>query len=145
DNAEKALQAVDSQPVREIPVVSPAPSEKQFTGTMVLGQAGQAPQPTAPPVPPVAPVAPPARGKPAVADAGDPELLALFLEEAREEEGRTAKNLPAWARDPPQRDARGAARRPSHPWRGSGRVVGATARAGFAWSIENLLTRLRDK
>ncbi len=37
------------------------------------------------------------------------------------------------------------ARRAFHTLKGSGRVVGATALAEFAWSIENLMNRLLDK
>src|SRR5690606_3516972 len=104
---------------------------------------GQAPQPAA--VPPAAPPVLPVREKPAVADAGDPQLLALFLEEAREEAARIAQNLPAWDQDPTQLDALVASRRAFHTLKGSGRVVGATALAEFAWSAENLLNRLLDK
>src|SRR5690606_20275946 len=143
DNAETALKAVDAQPVRQVPVVAPAGADKQYTGTMVIGHGGQAPQPAA--VPPVAPPVLPVRETPAVADAGDPELLALFLEEAREEEARIAQNLPAWDQDPTQLDALVASRRAFHTLKGSGRVVGATALAEFAWSVENLLNRLLDK
>src|SRR5690606_16695576 len=47
--------------------------------------------------------------------------------------------------DPTQLDALVASRRAFHTLKGSGRVVGATALAEFAWSAENLLNRLLDK
>jgi chemosensory pili system protein ChpA (sensor histidine kinase/response regulator) len=147
DNAETALQAVDAEPTRAIPVVSPAGSEKQHTGTMVIGQPGRPLQPlvdvsaTQRGIPVVAPV----RSWSTVDGGGDPELLALFLEEAREESARIARHLPAWDQDPAQEDALIASRRAFHTLKGSGRVVGAAALAEFAWSVENLLNRLLDK
>src|SRR5690606_11696070 len=105
DNAETALKAVDAEPGRDIPVVGPA-GDKQFTGTMVLGTAAVPPVvPSPPSLPPVATDVLPVRGKPAVADAGDPELLALFLEEAHEEEAKITRHLPAWDQDPTQEDS----------------------------------------
>jgi chemosensory pili system protein ChpA (sensor histidine kinase/response regulator) len=147
DNAETALQAVDAEPALDFPVVGPA-GDKQFTGTVVLAQtaaAGPAGAPEPPALSPVATNVLPVRGKPAVADAGDPELVALFLEEAREEEAKIARHLPLWDQDPTQEDGLVGARRAFHTLKGSGRVVGATALAEFAWSIENLLNRLLDK
>ncbi|HUG72278.1 MAG TPA: Hpt domain-containing protein, partial [Steroidobacteraceae bacterium] len=150
DNAETALQAVDAEPSRAIPVVSPAGSEKQHTGTMVIGQPGLPPQPsldvsTPPSGIPVVPPVVPARAWTTLDEGGDPELLSLFLEEAREEAARIARHLPAWDQDPAQEDALIAARRAFHTLKGSGRVVGAAALAEFAWSIENLLNRLLHK
>ncbi|MEO6185302.1 MAG: Hpt domain-containing protein, partial [Steroidobacteraceae bacterium] len=87
----------------------------------------------------------PAFGRPALADAADPELIALFLEEAREELAKIAHHLPAWDQDPTQEESLIASRRAFHTLKGSGRVVGATALAEFAWSVENLLNRLLDK
>ncbi len=145
DNAETALKAVDAEPGRDIPVVGPA-GDRQFTGTVVLGQSAGVPAAAAPPsLSPVATDVLPVRSKPAVADAGDPELLALFLEEAREEEAKIARHLPQWDQDPTQEESLVAARRAFHTLKGSGRVVGATALAEFAWSIENLVNRLLDK
>ena len=59
------------------------------------------------PVPAVAPVLVLAAArKPALAEAADPELIALFMEEAREEAGaRSQAHLPAWDQDPAQEEA----------------------------------------
>jgi chemosensory pili system protein ChpA (sensor histidine kinase/response regulator) len=141
DNADLALQAVDAQPLRAVPTVAPM-QEKVHTGTVVIDRSS----PAAPAV--VAPAATPmlpALGKPALADAADPELIALFLEEAREEQAKISKFLPAWDQDPVNEEALVSARRAFHTLKGSGRVVGAAALAEFAWSVENLLNRLLDK
>ncbi len=116
DNAENALAAVDSQPLRELPI-TPSAAEKQHTGTVVLDDA----QPAAAALPTVAPEV----GSPALANAADLELIALFLEEAREEQAKITRHLPAWDQDPANEEALIASRRAFHTLRGSGRVVGA--------------------
>jgi chemosensory pili system protein ChpA (sensor histidine kinase/response regulator) len=143
DNAETALTAMEAQPLRVVPTL-PAMPEKMHTGTVVMTAApllmpGQ-------PVPSVT-LAPtlPARSKPTLSDAADPELVELFLEEAGEEQAKIQNHLPAWDHDPANEEALVNARRAFHTLKGSGRVVGATALAEFAWSIENLLNRLLDK
>ncbi len=113
DNAETALAAVDAQPHRDVPTVSPV-AEKQHTGTMVLGEPLSAGL-----VPTVAPVLP-AISRPALADAADPELIALFLEEAREEQQKISVQLPAWDQDPGNEEALVASRRAFHTLKGSG-------------------------
>lgn len=142
DNAETALAAVDAQPEREIPTVAPV-GDKEHTGTVVLQGEG-AVAPVAPVLAAAAPVLPPL-SRPVLADAADPELIKLFLEEAREEAAKIARHLPAWDQDPTQEESLVASRRAFHTLKGSGRVVGALALAEFAWSIENLLNRLLDK
>ena len=136
DNADAALDAVDAGPGRDVPTV--APSQNQPTNTVVLEETA------VPAMPAVAPMLP-VFGKPALVDAADPELIALFLEEAREEQARITTLLPAWDQDPGNEDALAASRRAFHTLKGSGRVVGASALAEFAWAIENLLNRLLDK
>src|SRR6478736_934656 len=141
DNAEAALEAVDRQPLPAVPTVAPIGDVRIPTGTLVLDR-------NLPPVrePAVAPVlsAAPMRAGPR-AEPADPELIALFLEEAREEQVRIARFLPEWDQDPSREDVLVSARRAFHTLKGSGRVVGATELAEFAWSIENLLNRLLDK
>ena len=153
DNAEAALSAVDAQPLPLVPTVSPladasltavhaatAPAGAAYAATVVIDRG------KALPVPAVAPVlVAPRRSTPALAEAADPELIALFMEEAREEQARIARHLPEWDQDPSQEEALVSARRAFHTLKGSGRVVGATELAEFAWSIENLLNRLLDK
>ncbi|MGC4029585.1 MAG: Hpt domain-containing protein [Steroidobacteraceae bacterium] len=146
DNAEAALAAVDAQPARAVPTVAPVADADH---TMVLGtaRAPVLPDPavisTVAATPPV--LAPAARPRPPLAEAADPELVSLFLEEAREEVARIAQQLPVWDQDPSQEVALATARRAFHTLKGSGRVVGATELAEFSWSIENLLNRLLDK
>jgi len=138
DNAESALAAVDAQPA--VPPAALAAAGRQETGTLVLDDAaGTAPVAILPEAALRAPVA--------AADfhSDDPELVAVFLEEAREESAKIATAVPAWDEDPGRDDALVTARRAFHTLKGSGRVVGATALAEFAWTIENLMNRLLDK
>jgi chemosensory pili system protein ChpA (sensor histidine kinase/response regulator) len=134
DNAETALAAVEAQP---LPVAGA--QAKQGTGTDVLERLPE------PPKQPAAPRPIPQQSGPLAANSDDPELIAVFLEEAREEAEKISKALPAWDQDPTLDDALVTARRAFHTLKGSGRVVGATALAEFAWSIENLMNRLLDK
>jgi chemosensory pili system protein ChpA (sensor histidine kinase/response regulator) len=130
DNAESALAAVDAQPS-----IEDTAAVKLNTGTDVLDR-----RTYTPPAPPVAqPVAAFA------ASSDDPELITVFLEEAREEAEKIRQELPAWDQDPALDDSLSTARRAFHTLKGSGRVVGATALAEFAWSIENLMNRLLDR
>src|SRR5690606_11351069 len=72
----------------------------------------------------------------------DPELLELFIEEAKEEIASIARFLPIWAERPEDTDALISVRRSFHTLKGSGRMVGAQMIGEFAWSIENLLNRV---
>jgi chemosensory pili system protein ChpA (sensor histidine kinase/response regulator) len=93
-----------------------------------------------PPALPVAAAAPPA---PVTADT-DPELLEIFIEEAREEVARIEQYFPEWDRNPGDGAALAVLRRSFHTLKGSGRMVGARPLAEFSWAIENLLNRLID-
>jgi len=75
----------------------------------------------------------------------DPELLELFIEEAKEEIATIARNLPAWAEAPDDMETLITVRRSFHTLKGSGRMVGAERIGEFAWSIENLMNRLINK
>src|SRR5690606_38211756 len=72
----------------------------------------------------------------------DPELLALYIEEAREEIARIARLFPAWEQNPLEQEALIGVRRAFHTLKGSGRMVGATDISEFAWAIENLLNKV---
>ncbi len=74
----------------------------------------------------------------------DPELLALFIEEAREELAKIQKYFPGWEQNPLEQDGLVTVRRSFHTLKGSGRMVGARDLSEFAWAIENLLNRLLD-
>ncbi len=78
----------------------------------------------------------------AVADEVDPDLIQLFIEEAREELSKIQLNLQAWDRNPLDDDALTRMRRSFHTLKGSGRMVGARLVGDYAWAIENLLNRI---
>jgi chemosensory pili system protein ChpA (sensor histidine kinase/response regulator) len=81
-------------------------------------------------------------GPPAAVVAPDPDLLALFIEEAREEVTRLGEFFPAWDENPLQQEALLRVRRSFHTLKGSGRMVGARQVGEFAWAVENLLNRV---
>ena len=72
----------------------------------------------------------------------DPELLSLYIEEAREEVARIQKLFPAWEQNPLETEALAGVRRAFHTLKGSGRMVGATDISEFAWAVENLLNKV---
>jgi chemosensory pili system protein ChpA (sensor histidine kinase/response regulator) len=136
DNAERCLDLLERLPEVKVAAQAPAP-------------AAAAPPPAARAVPP--PVAPPAPAKkaaprPAVmqvaGERSDPELVEVFIEEAKEEIASIEKNLPLWAADLENSAALITVRRSFHTLKGSGRMVGAQLIGEFAWSLENLLNRL---
>ena len=75
----------------------------------------------------------------------DPELLELFIEEAKEEIGTIRTNLPQWAESPDNMETLITVRRSFHTLKGSGRMVGAERIGEYCWSIENLLNRLINR
>jgi chemosensory pili system protein ChpA (sensor histidine kinase/response regulator) len=72
----------------------------------------------------------------------DPELVEVFIEEAKEEIASIERSLPLWAADLENSEALITVRRSFHTLKGSGRMVGAQLIGEFSWSIENLLNRL---
>jgi len=74
-----------------------------------------------------------------------PELIELFIDEAREEIESITKQFSAWERDETQQDVLINIRRSFHTLKGSGRMVGAKSTGEFCWSIEDLLNRLLNK
>ncbi|HET9473695.1 MAG TPA: Hpt domain-containing protein, partial [Steroidobacteraceae bacterium] len=150
DNAQTCLMALTQMPKRVVPTVPPLGPEA-YAATVLLAdasatarahalQAGVAP----PTIQGVAPTLhqsaqPPIGAKPIHID---PELLALYIEEAREEIARIGKLFPAWEQNPLETDALAGVRRAFHTLKGSGRMVGAGDISEFAWSIENLLNRV---
>ena len=75
----------------------------------------------------------------------DPELLELFIEEAKEEIVTIKRDLPAWAESPDDMETLITVRRSFHTHKGSGRMVGAERIGEYCWSIENLLNRLINR
>jgi chemosensory pili system protein ChpA (sensor histidine kinase/response regulator) len=149
DNAQTCLQALAQMPKRVVPTVPPLGPEA-YAATVLLADAGATARAHAlqagvvPPSVEGAPTLhksaqPPIGSKPAQVD---PELLALYIEEAREEVARIAKLFPAWEQNPLETEALIGVRRAFHTLKGSGRMVGATDIAEFAWAIENLLNKV---
>jgi chemosensory pili system protein ChpA (sensor histidine kinase/response regulator) len=75
----------------------------------------------------------------------DPELLELFIEEAKEEITSIRRNLPVWMSSPDDFDALITVRRSFHTLKGSGRMVGAERIGEYSWAVENLLNRLINR
>lgn len=89
----------------------------------------------------------PSADRPVVADTGDgidPEILELFIEEAREAIESINSNFPRWALDDGELEALRTVRRAYHTLKGSGRMVGAELIGEYCWSIEHLLNRIID-
>ena len=145
DNAHTCLQMLASEATPSVPTVAPL-DPSAFARTLQI--------------PSVAPVsadgaettdvglnAPTLASRPApppLAESADPELVSLFIEEAREELTRIQKHFPAWEQNPLEQDGLITMRRSFHTLKGSGRMVGARDLSEFAWAIENLLNRLLD-
>ncbi len=75
----------------------------------------------------------------------DPEFLALFIEEAREEVTSINRQFQLWDQNPADGEALVSVRRSFHTLKGSGRMVGAMLLGQFCWSAENLLNRIIAK
>jgi len=75
----------------------------------------------------------------------DPELLELFIEEAREEAASIKRKLPVWQEAPDDMETLITVRRSFHTLKGSGRMVGAERIAEYGWCVENLLNRLINR
>ena len=75
----------------------------------------------------------------------DPELLEIFIEEAREEVASIKRKLPLWVEEPDDMETLITVRRSFHTLKGSGRMVGAERIGEFCWSVENLLNRLINR
>jgi chemosensory pili system protein ChpA (sensor histidine kinase/response regulator) len=122
ENAERCLDLLETLPVAK--PTAPAPEAA-----------------AAPPPPPK-----PAQRSPSImevaGDRSDPEIVEVFIEEAKEEIASIQRTLPLWVADRNNSEALIAARRSFHTLKGSGRMVGAQLIGEFAWSIENLLNRV---
>jgi chemosensory pili system protein ChpA (sensor histidine kinase/response regulator) len=149
DNAHTCLQALSQMPKRVVPTVPPLGPEA-YAATVLLADAGATARAhalqagVAPPGMQGAPTLhqsaqPPLGAKPIHID---PELLTLYIEEAREEVARIGKLFPAWEQNPLETEALSGVRRAFHTLKGSGRMVGATDISEFAWAIENLLNKI---
>ncbi len=147
DNAATCLEVLAHEPEQVLPTV-PAVSAANYARTVRIappqeivaaaidpGSTGRALAP---------PVLAPAPGPAAEASVSDPELLALFVEEAHEELEKIRRHYPAWDQNPMAADALGVVRRSFHTLKGSGRMVGARELSEFSWAMENLVNRLLE-
>ncbi len=75
----------------------------------------------------------------------DPEILEIFLEEAREELASIQISFPAWRQNQADEESLATFRRSFHTLKGSGRLVGAKTIGELAWSVENMLNRLIEE
>ncbi len=141
DNADTCISALDAELVTRLPSVDLHPADQATTvrldyqATMKID--------TMAPVPAAA--GQPSRAAAAEAAPLDPQLLELFIEEAKEETASISATFPLWEQNPMDLDALIKMRRSFHTLKGSGRMVGARLIGEFAWSIENLLNRVLDK
>ena len=123
ENAERCLDLLERLPrahaLEKAPAPEPAPAPR-------------APEPAA---------APPSVMK-VDEERSDPELLEVFIEEAKEELANIQQRLPLWVENTKNTEALIAVRRSFHTLKGSGRMVGAQLLGEFSWSIENLLNRI---
>ena len=76
------------------------------------------------------------------AERSDPDLVEIFIEEAKEEVENIERYLSVWQQNQDDSDALLNIRRSFHTLKGSGRMVGAQVIGEFSWSIENLLNRI---
>jgi chemosensory pili system protein ChpA (sensor histidine kinase/response regulator) len=151
DNAQACVQALELQQTVSVPTVPPLePSAfaktvqipaPQFDATHVMDVSSTSPDVDLPP--PV--LSPSSTAKlAALAENADPELVKLFIEEAREELVKIERAFPVWDQNPLEREALVTVRRSFHTLKGSGRMVGARELGELAWAVENLQNRVLD-
>ena len=81
---------------------------------------------------------------PIVDEEFDEEIMEIFIEDAQECIKSIEKHLPLWAANTANTESLLELRRNYHTLKGSGRMVGVSDVAELAWSIENMLNRIRD-
>ena len=152
DNAQACVQALELQQTVSVPTVPPLepsafaktvqiPAPMPLDATHVMDIASTSPDLGAhPPV-----LTPSSTAKlAALAENADPELVKLFVEEAREELVKIERGFPVWDQNPLEREALVTVRRSFHTLKGSGRMVGARELGELSWAVENLLNRVLD-
>ncbi len=139
DNAGRSLDALVLPAARSGPVLDDVVAAVDLPATLVIERPAAV---EAPPPPRL-----PSSQRPVVTDQGagiDPEILELFIEEAREAIESINVHFPAWELDEGERESLLVLRRAFHTLKGSGRMVGAELIGDFCWSVEHLLNRLID-
>ncbi|MBK7252007.1 MAG: Hpt domain-containing protein [Gammaproteobacteria bacterium] len=149
DNARTCLDSLQQVTERAVPTVAPV-DPTVFAQTLRIARAEPVAEVvgdlTATDVPErLAPTLAPHGADRMPAEHADPELLALFVDEAREALSVIEGRFPLWEQNPLEEGALTEMRRAFHTLKGSGRMVGARELAEFAWAIENLLNRLLDR
>ena len=146
DNARACLDALKRAPERVLPTVSAATSGS-YAKTLLIDRPSPSGDTTdirrlelAATAPPLLAAAAPAHDE----TIPDPDLIRLFVEEAKEELAKIEHQFPIWDHNPLESDALLIVRRSFHTLKGSGRMVNARAISDFAWAIENLLNRILD-
>ena len=95
------------------------------------------------PTPPPSMAAQSARAA-AQAEEADPEIMLIFVEDARDVLNMVRKEFSAYRQNPDNITPLLEMRRGYHTIKGSGRMVGATDVAELAWAVENMLNKVRD-
>jgi chemosensory pili system protein ChpA (sensor histidine kinase/response regulator) len=150
DNARSCLDALKRAPERAPPPTVSAATTGSYARTQLIDRSTRLgdttdirrldPTATAPPVlAAAAAIAAPNRET-----SPDPDLIELFIEEAKEELAKIEQQFPIWDHSPLAGEALLVVRRSFHTLKGSGRMVNARAISEFAWAIENLLNRILD-
>src|SRR6202790_4788658 len=150
DNARVCLDALKRAPERVAPPTVTAATTGSYAKTLLIDRSPPPGETTdirrleLPPNPPPL-LPPPARAPPAHDQTiPDPDLIQLFVEEAKEELAKIERQFPIWDHSPLEIDALLVVRGSFHTLKGSGRMVNARAISDFAWAIENLLNRILD-
>jgi len=145
ENAETCL---DAMPMLEGELPEYAPVETPPDETIAMREATPAPEPERPlqraPSFPAPPPAEPAVPVYAGEERPDPELIELFIEEAKELDEVIRTRFPAWATAADTAEL-GVVRRAFHTIKGSGRMVGAQLIGEYAWSVERLMNALLEQ
>jgi chemosensory pili system protein ChpA (sensor histidine kinase/response regulator) len=97
-----------------------------------------------PPPNAVTAVTPAPASAPVSVELADPEIMQIFIEDARDVFRNISKEFAVWRKDHENQNALTELRRGYHTIKGSGRMVGAGDIAEFAWALENVLNKLRD-
>jgi chemosensory pili system protein ChpA (sensor histidine kinase/response regulator) len=150
DNARACLDALKRAPERGTPPTVTAATSGSYARTQRIVQPEHGGdttdihllEPTAAAPPVLAPAVPAAATHSDTT--ADPDLIELFIEEAKEELAKIEQQFPVWDHNPLESEALLVVRRSFHTLKGSGRMVDARAISEFAWAIENLLNRILD-
>jgi chemosensory pili system protein ChpA (sensor histidine kinase/response regulator) len=150
DNARACLDALKRAPERMAPPTVPAATTGTYAKTLLIdlppstGETTDLRRLELPPALPPMLAAGAAIASPHTATLPDPDLIQLFVEEAKEELEKIQHQFPIWDHSPLESEALLVVRRSFHTLKGSGRMVNARAISDFAWAIENLLNRILD-